>query len=44
MDEFRKLAASLGTSFFQLLAFYGKREANLTGDDDLIALYTELNR
>ena len=44
MDDFRQLATSLGTSFFQLLAFYGKREANKNGDEDLIALYTELNR
>ena len=44
MDEFRQLATSFGTSFFQLLAFYGKREANKNGDEDLIALYTELNR
>ena len=44
MDQFRDLAKSLGTSFHQLLAFFGRREAILNEDDDLIALYTELNR
>ena len=45
LEILRKTAIKLGTSFHQLLAYYGSREANIQNeDDDLKQFWSELNR
>ena len=45
LDKLRKTATKFGTSFFQLLAYYGKREAySQNEDEDIKQFWSELNR
>ena len=44
LDEIRQTATEIGTSFFDLITWFGMREANVIGDNELSELFKHLNR
>ena len=44
LKTIRELATELGISFFDLIKFLGKREADIIGDRDVSELFKQMNR